>query len=91
MRTEDDEPRTAAVFYSLGNFGTEQPTLPLQAGLIGSVSLGDSGVTGMGWEPVVSVLEQGEPLVVPLEDPVGADATAEHERLRTHMGSGWRR
>jgi hypothetical protein len=50
---DDGEPRTAAVLYSLGNAATTMGTLPCQVGLLATVSLGDAGVTGLGWDPLV--------------------------------------
>lgn len=85
---DDGEPRTAAVLYSLGNAATTMGTLPCQVGLLATVSLGDAGVTGLGWDPLVS--HESVPEVRPL-DEADADEAAELERLSTHVGEGWRR
>ncbi len=97
----DGPPRTAAILYSLGNFGTAMPTLPCQVGIIATAELGPSGVEGLGWTPVVSIEHEGVPTVVPLEavlDPTSeygaADPTPwaeEAERLESHLGANWRR
>ncbi|MCB9674906.1 MAG: CapA family protein [Alphaproteobacteria bacterium] len=92
LRTDDGEPRTAAVLYSLGNFGTDMFTLPCQVGIVATVSLDASGVTGLGWEAVASITEAGEPLVVPLTTMAGdPDYDAEAARLEAHLGAGWKR
>ncbi|MCB9525691.1 MAG: CapA family protein [Myxococcales bacterium] len=90
IRTEDGVPRDAAVFYSLGNFSTEPDPAGTvyEVGIIGKVSLGDGGVTGMGWTPVTALHEPSrvEPLETNLDD---AERAAEHVRLQEHLGVGW--
>ncbi|MEZ4317896.1 MAG: CapA family protein [Myxococcota bacterium] len=90
VQTADGVPRTAAVLYSLGNFGTDMLTIPTQVGLVATVSLDSAGVTGLAWEAVASVKVGAEPLVVPLatllDDPLYAEEDA---RLRAHLGSHW--
>lgn len=81
-------PRTAAVLYSLGNAATTMGTLPCQVGLLATVSLGEGGVTGLGWDPLVS--HDSVPEVRPLDEE-DADEAAELARLTAHVGAGWRR
>ncbi len=92
VRSADGLPRTAAILYSLGNFDTVQPTLPLQAGLVATVSLGPD-VTGLGWEPVVTTTQQGLLTVLPLADMAAVlpEFAAEEQRLDAHLGAGWKR
>jgi len=89
IRTDDGEPRTAAVLYSLGNFGTIMATVPCQVGLVADVSL-DPDVTGLGWAAVATVDDPPwlRPLDELLDDP---EAAAEQTRLVDHLGVGWRR
>ncbi len=94
VRTADGRPRTAAVLYSLGDFGTELSTLPLQVGVIATVSLrADVGVTGLGWDPVATVSASGDRKeVVPLGDLLGDEAyAAESARLDALLGTSWKR
>ncbi|MEZ4236386.1 MAG: CapA family protein [Myxococcota bacterium] len=93
VRDDRGLPRTAAILYSLGDFGTALATVPLQVGLVASVSLDpDRGVTGLGWQAVASVAEGGGQRLVPLEDladdPAYADEAA---RLAQLLGVRWRR
>ena len=91
LTTEDGRQRTAAVLYSLGNFGTEMPTIPAQVGLVATVSL-DPDVTGFGWQGVASIMSNGEPSVVPLDDLRDRmEYAEERERLREHLGTTWAR
>ena len=91
VRTPDEEPRTAAVLYSLGNFGTGMPTIPAQVGLVATVSL-DPDVTGLGWAPAVTLDGTAGPEVHPLDDHLGVPELAEEsERLDAHLGGHWRR
>lgn len=92
VRTDDGVPRTAAVLYSLGNFATMNPTLPVQVGIAASVSFDADGVSGLGWAGAAS-LDTGDGLHVVqlaehLDDP---DLAAESERLDAHLGVGWKR
>ncbi len=91
LRTEDGVPRTAAILYSLGNFGTTMPTLPCQAGIVATVTL-DPDVTGLGWQAAVT-LDEGAGLEIhPLADVLDdADRAAEAARLDEHLGVGWKR
>jgi poly-gamma-glutamate synthesis protein (capsule biosynthesis protein) len=84
----DGPARTAAVLYSLGNAATTMATLPCQVGLLATVSLGERGVTGLGWAPLVS--HDAVPEVRPL-DEADVDEAAELARLTAHIGGGWRR
>lgn len=91
LRTDDAEPRTAAILYSLGNFGTAMPTIPCQVGIAATAALGDGGVLGLGWEAAVTLEDAGhrvEPLDAHLDDP---DLAAEAARLDAHLGAGWKR
>ncbi len=87
VRTDDGEARTAAVIYSLGNFATNMATIPCQVGIVGTVTLGDDGVTGLGWEALATV---DGPEVVPLDSLDAAEYLAEGERLEGHL-AGWGR
>jgi poly-gamma-glutamate synthesis protein (capsule biosynthesis protein) len=93
VRDPDGRSRTAAILYSLGDFGTALPTLPLQVGIVGSVSLRrDVGVTGLGWEAVASTPGSGRgEVLVPLEelrdDP---EVDAEALRLDALLGTSWK-
>jgi len=90
--TDDGVPRVAAVLYSLGNFGGRMGPMTAQTGLVATVSLGPDGVTGLGWEAVVSLIDADHPLVVPLTDMIGEQPYADElERLREHIGSSWAR
>ena len=89
VRTDDGEPRTAAVLYSLGNFGTVMATVPCQVGLVATVTLAPD-VTGLGWVAVATV--DGPTSLVPLDSVLGEpDLAAEADRLDAHLGTGWRR
>jgi hypothetical protein len=92
VRSDDGQPRTAAILYSLGNFDTMQPTLPLQSGLIVTVSL-DPDVTGLQWDPVVTTIREGLRTVVPLGEMAALtdEHAAEAARLDAHMGTAWKR
>ena len=83
------EPRTAAVLYSLGNFGTVMATAACQSGVVASVTLEPSvGVTGLGWRGIAIV---DGPWIQPLQsldDPVWI---AEQSRLEEHLGRSWMR
>ncbi len=90
VRSADGRSRTAAVLYSLGNFSTPQPGLPLRAGIVATVSL-DPDVTGLGW--AATLMTRGAdvaviPLSEALDDP---EVLAESRRLGAHLGTGWRR
>ena len=90
--TDDGVPRTAAVLYSLGNFGAQMGSLPAQVGLVATVGIDDSGVTGLGWNAVATIRDEGVPSLVPLAEMLDdADYAEEHERLRAHVGEGWQR
>ncbi|MCB9684678.1 MAG: CapA family protein [Alphaproteobacteria bacterium] len=93
VRTRDGRPRTAAILYSLGDFGTDLATIPLQVGLIASVGVRDgSGVTGLAWDPVATVTDGPDRRLIALDDLLGdADYAAESERLDALLGTGWRR
>ena len=88
IRTDDEEPRTAAILYSLGNFGTIMHTAPCEVGLVATVSL-DPDVTGLGWAAAATV---GGPEIHPLggllDDP---GLAAEAARLDDHLGTNWKR
>ena len=89
LRTDDGEPRTAAVVYSLGNFATAMATVPCQVGIVASILLDEGGVAGLGWEAVATV---DGPEVLPLDSLLdAADYAAESARLDEHLGRGWRR
>ena len=90
-------PRTAAILYSLGNFGTDLATIPLQVGIIGSVSLDPAGgVSGVAWEPIARVEVEGGVSVRPLDAVVANEASPgpyaeELGRLDRLLGTVWRR
>lgn len=91
VTTADGEPRTAAILYSLGNFGTVMQTWPCKVGIVATVSL-DPDVTGLGWEgAAMGYGDDGieiQPLDAAVDDPEVAD---EEARLAAHLGEGWRR
>ncbi|HND32226.1 MAG TPA: CapA family protein, partial [Myxococcota bacterium] len=92
LSTEDGLPRRAAIFYSLGNFGTTMNTLPCQMGIVGTLSLNGRDVTGIGWSAAVTLREEGLPWTRPAaEVQDNADVSLELERLRTHLGGQWER
>jgi poly-gamma-glutamate synthesis protein (capsule biosynthesis protein) len=96
VRTEDGAPRTAAILYSLGNFGTTLPTLPCQAGMVASVAVGkdSAGATtvGLGWSAAVTVDGDDGLEVLPLADALDDTERAdEAERLDAHLGTSWKR
>jgi hypothetical protein len=93
VRDAAGAPRTAALLPSLGNFDTVQPTVPVQTGIIATVELDGSGVVGMGWEAVSSVVGGDGREVRPLEELVAGspDHAGELGRLRAHLGAGWAR
>lgn len=94
VRSNDEIPRTAAILYSLGNFGTALTTVPLQVGIVATVTLRNGiGVSGLGWEAVAGVPAPGSgtqlvPLADLVDDPVYA---AEAARLDVLMGTRWKR
>ncbi len=99
VRTDDGRERTAAIFYSLGDFGTTLPTVYTKAGLVATVELGSGGVQGMGWSGVFSedvkttdgkVSGQS---VKPLADLAVRNTVlaGEVKRLEGHLGKGWKR
>lgn len=93
LRTDDGQPRYAGIFYGLGNFGTDQPTLPLQVGIVGHVNIApDFGVYGMAWEGVASVSDdENNQFVVPLAELLDDEAYAEEDaRLNQHLGTSWK-
>lgn len=91
LRTADGVPRTAAILYSLGNFGTTMPTVPCRVGIVATVSL-DPDVTGLGWAAVATVDGEAGPELRPLDELLGDSELAEEDtRLRAHLGEGWRR
>jgi hypothetical protein len=91
---DDPRQRTAAILYSLGDFGTDLATVPLQVGVVATASLRPgAGVTGLGWEAVASTDAPGSgQVMVPLEDltedPVYAEEAA---RLDALLGTSWKR
>lgn len=82
-------PRTAAVLYSLGDAATTLQTMPCEVGILATVSVDDSGVTGLGWEPLIS--HPDTPEVVPASDDPSDDEAEELDRLGALIGTGWRR
>lgn len=92
IRTDDGVRRTAAVLYSLGNFGGLMLNIASRIGLVATVSFDEGGVSGLGWEAVAHVNIDGEPNVVPLDDLLDDENYAEQmARLETHLGQGWAR
>ena len=85
-----DKPRTAAILYSLGNFGTTMQTLPCQTGIVASVTL-DPDVTGLGWQAAVSTSGSEGIEVQPTIDSTDDDLLAENERLDALLGMSWKR
>jgi poly-gamma-glutamate capsule biosynthesis protein CapA/YwtB (metallophosphatase superfamily) len=95
LRTDDGEPRDALILYSLGNFDTMQPTVPIQTGLVATVSLGADGADGAGvaWEAITTTSVGGDLTVLPLAEVAGTSGehAAEMERLDRHLGTTWKR
>ena len=93
LQTDDGVSRYAGILYSLGNFGTLQPTVPVQVGIIADVSLWPGlGVTGLQWTPVVALDKIDHHALEPLSDQLHIDAyNEENARLNQHMGARWRR
>lgn len=90
VRTDDGEPRTAAVLYSLGNFHSEMRTTPCEVGLVATVHLDGRDVVGLGWTAVANQAAGGHHLV-PLDSLDGDEWTEESARLDAHLGAHWRR
>ncbi len=91
VRDDSGEPRTAAILYSLGNFGTAMPTEPCQTGLVATVSL-DPDVTGLGWAAQATAQGEDGPGILPLDDLLDdPDLAEESDRLEEHLGAGWKR
>ncbi len=84
------KPRTAAVLYSLGDFGTTLQTLPCQEGIVASVSL-DPDVTGLGWQAEVSTSGPNGIEAEPTKDSTDVDVVAENARLDALLGTSWKR
>lgn len=94
VRTADGVPRTAAVLYSLGNFGTATGLLPAtQAGVVARLSLDVAqGATGMDWTAVVSTADDDGQTLLPITDLADDVVWAEEQaRLLQHLGPGWAR
>ena len=94
LRTEDGEPRDAAILYSLGNFDTMQPTAAVRTGIVATVSWSpDAGLTGLGWDAVTTVALDGPREVRPLDDIIDEDVDylLEQRRLGEHLGEHWKR
>ena len=99
LRTEDGRQRTAAVLYSLGDFGTTLPTIPTKSGLVATVDVDSEGVKGMGWSAVYSQDIKASDgavtgqVVKPLADLAKTESVLgdELKRLEAHLGKGWRR
>jgi poly-gamma-glutamate synthesis protein (capsule biosynthesis protein) len=86
-----DQPRTAAILYSLGNFGTDMPTVPCQVGLVATVSM-DPDLTGLGWAAQATVQGEQGPEILALDDMLeDPDLADEAARLEEHLGASWRR
>lgn len=91
LRTDDGEPRTAAILYSLGDFESIVATTPCRVGIVASVSLDEGGVSGLGWSAVANVTA-GPHRLVPLDAALDdEDFAAESARLDAHLGADWRR
>lgn len=83
-------PRTAAILYSLGDFGTTLETLPCQTGIVASVTL-DPDVTGIGWQAESSQPGANGTEVVPTAGSEDPDIIDENARLDALLGTGWKR
>lgn len=91
VRTVDGRRRDAAVLYSLGDFATDLAVPQQAAGILASVSFAPGGgISGLAWDPVWSDHDGAVTRTVPLSSRADdADAAAEAERLRAHLGPGW--
>lgn len=87
LYTPDGETRTAAVLYSLGNFGSVQSAPQVAVGLAVTVSLSPD-VTGLGWSALTTV---DGPQIVPSDEVDDPEIVAEIGRLEDHIGTNWRR
>ncbi len=83
-------PRTAAILYSLGDFGTTLETLPCQTGIVASVTL-DPDVTGLSWQAERSQPGSEGTEVVPTAGSEDPDTIEENARLDALLGTGWKR
>ena len=91
VRDDAGEPRTAAILYSLGNFGTDMHTEPCQVGLVATVSL-DPDVTGLGWAAQATIQGENGPEILTLDTLLDDEDLAEEAaRLEEHLGGGWKR
>lgn len=84
------KPRTAAILYSLGDFGTTLETLPCKTGIVASVTL-NPDVTGLGWQAETSASGSQGIEVVPTIDSTDPDVIEENARLDALLGTGWKR
>lgn len=90
IHTPDGNRRTAAILYSLGDFGTTLNGAPLSVGLVATASL-DPDVTGLGWAAVATIDGPDGPEVRPLDDLDDPELIVEGERLAAHVGASWKR
>ena len=90
LRTDDGEPRTAAILYSLGNMGTVMRTEACQVGVVTTVSL-DPDVTGLGWTAAAATRTGPGPLSLPMNQVTDEALLAEYARLQAHLGTEWER
>lgn len=84
------KPRTAAILYSLGDFGTTLQTLPCQTGIVASVTL-NPDVTGLGWQAATTVSGSDGLEVIPTAESDDAELLAESDRLDALLGTSWKR
>lgn len=93
ITTDDGAPRTAAILYSLGDFAATPSlvTVPTKVGIVGTLSLDTTGVSGVGWTPMASLNDGSGQTLVPLETVTDPVYIAESERLDGLLGVGWKR
>ena len=98
LRSDDnDDIRDAAILYSLGNFGSDLEGLPLEVGIVGTVSLDpEGGVSGLGWEAVARADSESGRVLRPLAELLEDEATSEEyvdeaARLDQLLGTSWKR
>lgn len=92
LQSVDGRPRQAAILYSLGNFGTTQPNVAAQVGLIGTVAFhAEKGIVGLGYSAIASVKEEEVRWLRPLDSLTAQEVYAdEASRLAEHLGH-WKR
>jgi|GEM_PF-2544629 poly-gamma-glutamate capsule biosynthesis protein CapA/YwtB (metallophosphatase superfamily) len=92
LQSIDGKKRQAAILYSLGNFGTTQPNIAAQVGLVATVAFdAEQGIVGLGYSAVAAVKEDDTRWLRPLDSLTAEESyAAEAIRLADHLGA-WKR